>query len=268
MSLQTMIAPAALPIDIEEARDQLRQDSGVDDAAILGVVRACTSFAQTECRRSLIAQRLKLVLDGFGCGMLSLEYGPVLTVRSITYLDMAGARQTVPAADYVVDASSNPARIAPVFGKVWPSSLPQIGSVEVTFDAGDAAAVTRSGNALVIKGGIWRSLAINDTVRLSNSGGALPAPLQPDTDYYVQSVPTSASFTLSATAGGAVIALTDAGTGTHYIGVIDEAVRAWMKLRLTSLYDLGSDTIQVPRGTLAPLPYVDQLLNGPRADTL
>lgn len=271
MPLQVLIPPAALPLDIEEARTQLRQDSGVDDAAIVGVIRACTEFAQTECRRSLIARRLKLVADGFGCGVMSLEYGPVLTVRSVTYLDTAGVRQTMAATDYVLDASSNPARIAPGFGKVWPSSLPQLGAVEITFDAGDAAAVTRNGNALVIKGGIWRPLAVGDSVRLTNSGGedgALPAPLLPDTDYYVQSTPTAASFTLAATPGGPVIALTDDGTGTSYVGAVDESVRAWMKLRLTSLYDLGADVIQVTRGTLEPLPYVDQLLNGPRADTL
>lgn len=266
MSLQVITAPAALPIDIEEARNQLRQDSGVDDAAIEGVIRACTSYAQTECRRSLIAQRLKLVVDEFSEEML-LEYGPVLAIRSITYLDMAGVRQTVSASVYATDLACNPARVAPAFAQVWPPSLPQIGAIEVTFDAGDAAKITRSGNVLTIKGGIWRPLTVGSTVRFSNSGGALPAPLEPDTDYFVESVPSTSSLTVSATLGGSVLALTDDGTGTSYIGVIDEGLRTWMKLRMSSLYDAGGDILSVPRGTLEPLPYADRLLDGLRSDS-
>lgn len=59
-------------------------------------------------------------------------------------------------------------------------------------------------------------LAINDPVYLTTSG-ALPTGLSPSTIYYVQSVPTSATFTLSATAGGAVINTSGTQSGTHHI---------------------------------------------------
>ena len=39
-----------------------------------------------------------------------------------------------------VESAREPARIMPVFGQVWPPSLPQIGAVSVTFDAGYGAA--------------------------------------------------------------------------------------------------------------------------------
>ena len=39
-----------------------------------------------------------------------------------------------------VESACEPARITPVFGQVWPPSLPQIGAVSVTFDAGYGAA--------------------------------------------------------------------------------------------------------------------------------
>lgn len=61
---------------------------------------------------------------------------PLASVVSIQYLDMSGTWQTMPATDYTVDATCEPARITPVFGKIWPISLPQIGAVAVTFDAG------------------------------------------------------------------------------------------------------------------------------------
>lgn len=282
MPLTPIVYPAARPMDIAEARMHLRQDAGADDAAIAGVLAAARDFAQTECRRTLIATRYRLTLDAFPGRTLSsvsagvpfglpdqallLEYGPVLAVRSITYLDMSSTRQTLPTSDYTADLSGLPARITPVFGRIWPPTLPQIAAVEVIFDAGEAAALSVSGNVLTIKGGIWRALTVGDTVRLSNSGGALPAPLQPDTDYFVQSTPTAASFTLSATSGGDVIALTDTGSGTSFIGEVPEGIKAWLKLRLGALYDIRADALQVGRGRLEVLPYTDRLLDPYRAD--
>lgn len=56
-----------------------------------------------------------------------------------------------------------------------------------------------------------------DRVRLVNSGGALPAGLIADKDYFVRDA-SGQTCKLSATLGGAAIDLTGAGTGTHYFG--------------------------------------------------
>jgi hypothetical protein len=53
---------------------------------------------------------------------------------------MNGTTQVMPASDYVLDTACEPARLTPVFGKTWPPTLPQIGAVSVTFDAGYGAA--------------------------------------------------------------------------------------------------------------------------------
>ena len=39
----------------------------------------------------------------------------------------------------IPSGTEEPARLTPVFGKTWPPTLPQIGSVIVTFDAGYGA---------------------------------------------------------------------------------------------------------------------------------
>src|SRR3954470_21192277 len=57
----------------------------------------------------------------------------------------------------------------------------------------------------------------NDPVVLSNSGGALPVAFTAGTVYYVKTVLSSSTFTLSATAGGAAINTASTGTGTHSI---------------------------------------------------
>lgn len=262
--LPPLIAPAARPIDIAEARAHVGQDLAIDDALLARNIAAARDFAEGECHRTIIATRHRMVGDRFPCGAIALERGPVLAVRSVKYLDMAGVLQTMSAADYVVDTSGVIACIAPVFGKTWPSdALPQLGSVRVEFDAGEAAALSVSidTNTLTIRGGIWAPLVVGDSMRLSNSGGALPAPLQPDTDYFVQSLPTATSFTLAATEGGPAIDLTDTGSGTHFIGAVPDGLVAWMLLRLAGLYENRQDAAVVERGAMQALPYVDRLLD-------
>ncbi len=64
---------------------------------------------------------------------------------------------------------------------------------------------------------IHHSLTVNDTVRFTSST-TLPAPLVPGTAYYVKTIPTSSTFTLSASAGpGSLLDITDAGFGNHML---------------------------------------------------
>jgi len=60
-------------------------------------------------------------------------------------------------------------------------------------------------------------LAANEPVVFSNSGGALPAAITAGTVYYVKTVLTSSTFTISATPGGTAINTASTGTGTHSV---------------------------------------------------
>ena len=152
MPLQLISAPAAEPITLEDAKKWLRVETQYDDDVISGLIVAVRMYAEERTRRSLVTQTWKLVLDSFpGPSLIGVPYGrafgvphhailleraPVTAVTSIQYLDMGGNTQTMPSTDYTVDVTSEPARITPVFGKIWPINLPQIGSVSVTFTAG------------------------------------------------------------------------------------------------------------------------------------
>lgn len=69
----------------------------------------------------------------------------------------------------------------------------------------------------VVSGNVFTSpahgLSVNDRVVLDAIFGTLPTPYVEGTSYFVQSVGTSDTFTLSATVGGAVITTTAAGMG-------------------------------------------------------
>lgn len=139
-------------MSLAEAKLHLRVDVDDDDALIGSLIAAARQAAETITGRQLMTARWKLVLDAFpgatfahaGTGAtfslpahaVLLAKCPVQSVISIEYLDMNGTLQTMHAEDYVLDAACEPARLSPAFGKSWPPTLPQIGAITVTFDAG------------------------------------------------------------------------------------------------------------------------------------
>lgn len=279
MSPNRIIAPTALPLDLAEARQHVRQDFDFDDAKIIALMRAVTDFAETETQRCLVAARYEQVLSSFpGPSLIGVPYGqpyslpahaiqilrsPLIQLVSIQYLDMAGQWQTMPATDYAIANFGKLPIVTPVFGKIWPIALPQIGAVRVTYDAGFCAPLTAdvAANTITVRG--WRTLAVNDAVRLSNSGGALPAPLQEDTDYFIQSVASPGVYALSAAPGGAVIDITGPGSGTHYLGSVPSCIKGWMLARLGGMYAHRGDSIAV-QGKVEALPYIDRMLDAER----
>ena len=192
-----------------------------------------------------------------------LDRLPVVLVESIQYLALDGTTQTVSPATYAIDYSSEPCRITPVFGQIWPIPMPQIGAAWVTFVAGFAAPITANFGANTITAkGPWKPLAVGDAVRFSNSGGVLPLPLAVSTDYYVQSVPSAGTYTLALTAGGAAITLTaGAGGGTNFLGEVEPDILAWIKMRIGSLDQFREEVAIMNRGKVDVLPFVDGLLD-------
>ncbi|MGP8437179.1 head-tail connector protein [Paraburkholderia fungorum] len=277
MPLQLISAPTVEPLSLAEAKLHLRVDIDDDDMLIGALIAAARDYAQGETHKQMVSARWKQVLDSFpGPSLIGIPYGrpytlpghaiylqraPVIRVVSIQYLDMTGTVQTMPDTDYTVDYSSEPVRITPVFGQIWPIPLPQIGAVWVNFDAGYAAPIAADVGSGTISARGWMPLAVGDALRLSNGGGALPAPLSSAVDYFVQSVVSDGIYRISSTAGGDPIALTDAGTGQSFIGAVPEGLKAWLKIRLSTLYENREEVAIMNRGTIQALPYVDRLLD-------
>ncbi|MFA6076344.1 MAG: phage head-tail connector protein [Negativicutes bacterium] len=285
MPLKLITPPTAQPLHVADVRQHLKQDILDDDNLILLYLGAAVEFAQMQTQRQLVSARYQYVLDGFPGYSLSgvplnssfsipaqaiqIPRTPLMQVVSIQYTAMDGTTQTMPSTDYTVDQSCEPPRITPVFGKIWPIPLPQIGSVRVTFDAGYIAPIASNSTANTITAQAWKALVVGDNIRLSNSGGALPTPLQPKTDYFIQSVVSAGVYTLAASSGGSVIDITDTGTGLNFIGQpglngstgeLPDGIKSWMLLRCDSLYSHRGETANT-RGTIAALPYVDRLLD-------
>jgi len=160
MPIVQTVAPAAEPITRAEAKLHLRLDDDLtaDDALIDTLISAARAYAEAYCGRSFITQQWRLVLDTFPSPQsfgvpwgqpwsippqaIQLERGPVQSVESVRYLDMGGVLQTMPAGQYTVDLASPMPRITPIFGAIWPISLPQIGAVQVNYTTGYGAAAS------------------------------------------------------------------------------------------------------------------------------
>ena len=148
----TLITPAASEvISMEEAFTHLRIDGVADSPPHVDydLVESLVKTARQHLEgrdgwlgRAFVTQQWKLTLDSFpGCHsrngvIIHVPLPPLQSVDSITYIDTSGTTQTLDAADYQVDKTSVPARIAPAYGKTWPSTLNQLATVNITFTAG------------------------------------------------------------------------------------------------------------------------------------
>lgn len=188
MSLKRLSGPSGEPVTLAEAKLHLRVTETSQDALISALITAARGAAEQITRRQLMTSQFLLTLDRFpwpgatdfggwppiGIGLLpgggrgimtarlaswytlELPKAPLQTVDEIKYLDSLGAEKTLAATtDYVIDSAREPARLAPAYGKYWPSTLPQINAVQVKFTAG-------YGNAAAVPEGIkaWIKLMI------------------------------------------------------------------------------------------------------------
>ena len=280
MPLQLIRDAAVEPISLAEAKLHLRVDITDDDVLISALIGSARRFAENQLQRSLISQAWRSVIDSFpGPTLIGIPWGRTYTlpqhaivlersrvqnVTAINYLDMSGAAQVVPTTQYVVDYSSEPCRITPVFGQIWPIPLPQIGAVNVTFTSGYAVPVTVSGQNVTVPSD-WVAYTVGQIIRFSVPdavSGVLPAPLASGTDYYIQSVVSPGVYTVSATSGGLAITFTTAGTGTTLLGEVPSGILSWMKLRIGTLYQHREEYYTSEKsGKVIPLPFVDRLLD-------
>jgi uncharacterized phiE125 gp8 family phage protein len=145
-SLHLDTPPAIDPVSLAEAKAHLRVDADADDTLIGSLIVAATEHAQQITSRAFITQTWDLWLDEWPKGgVISVPRPPLQLVNSIKYYDTAGTEAPWAAALYYPDYTSEPGRIAPIYGGTWPTTaLREQNGVLVKFDAGygdDAADV-------------------------------------------------------------------------------------------------------------------------------
>lgn len=134
------------PITLAEARMHLKLDATgspathPEDELVRGLMQTAREWCEAFTRRAFVRRTVRMAFDAFPAsgGVLELWAPPLGAVTEITYLDDAGATQTLATSVYTVDADAIPARVSLKLNQDWPSTaeLPQ--AVKVTYTCGYA----------------------------------------------------------------------------------------------------------------------------------
>jgi len=136
MNLKLITAATIEPVSLTEAKAHLRVTSTDEDTLIDIIIKAARQSAESMTRRSLASQVFELSLDDFPEEEIVLPMPPVESITSIKYKDSDGVETTWDSSKYVF-YNSEPAKIIPVYGEVFPSFTPYpAGAVKIRFTAG------------------------------------------------------------------------------------------------------------------------------------
>jgi len=140
-------APATTPISLSAAKNHLRIDPNDSDDIVDGLLNAAVLLVENETRRALITRTIDFTIDydwpydeQRESHRIVLPFPPLQSVTSISYVDTAGATQTLATNQYLVNATGIEGVIEPAYGVSWPSLRRQMNAITVRFVCGYGAA--------------------------------------------------------------------------------------------------------------------------------
>jgi len=262
------------PISLAGAKRHLRVDHTVDDALIESLISAARADLEARTSQQWMYRTHTVRFDYGFPPCIEIPLYPLVEVADITYVDTAGATQTLAADQYQVSPDRMPGLVVPAYSASWPSTQAVIDAVAVTYVAGYNATFTADAATNVITavdGG--RTWTDGDEVMLRKSGdedAALYTGLSEQTIYYVISA-SGSTFKLSATSGGAEINISGTSSGTLYVGaeLPSHAISA-MRLHIGSLHEhresvVVGTIVSKLKGSVAYESLVRLLIANPRA---
>ena len=142
MGLKIVTAPQSEPISLPDMKDHLRVTGTDEDALITTLIEAAREYCESYQNRAYITQTWEFALDEWPeNGIISIPKPPLQSVTSIKYYGTDDAEYIWDPSNYQVDTHRQPGRVAPVYGKAWPSTtLRPMNGILITFEAGQADA--------------------------------------------------------------------------------------------------------------------------------
>ena len=139
MRYRRTVEPTIEPVTLEDFKVHARVDYDDQDAVIENQIKAARLFCEEYLQRSFITTTWALTMDAFPCHAIELQRANLIAVSSVTYVDTNGNTQTWDAANYRVDAYSEPPRIEPAYALTWPTTRDVSNAASITFTAGYGA---------------------------------------------------------------------------------------------------------------------------------
>lgn len=143
MASVVVVEPAAEVLDLAACKAHLRVDHDDDDTLIGALARAAEQHLAGPdgwLGRSIGLVTLELRLGDPNCRRVALPYGPVGSVASVGYRDVAGDDQTIAPEDYdLIDAGTVAATLALRPSAAWPQMDAGGNALRIRYVAGYAA---------------------------------------------------------------------------------------------------------------------------------
>ena len=130
MTHEIITPNTVLEVSLTAAKAQLGIDGADLDATVTAWIKGIVAYAQHQTGRVILNQTWRTTLDSFP-NAIRLPFAPCSSVTSITYLDSAGAQQTLSSQDYELSTENQTAIVVPAYGKTWPSTYNKINAVKV-----------------------------------------------------------------------------------------------------------------------------------------
>lgn len=180
MALTLITGPAVDPVTLAEAKRHCRVDMADDDGMIADLVSAATRYCEQFTHRRFISQVWDDRRDAVPATVWTAPVGPVLSIDSVTYVDLDGATQTWSSALYRTDIPAGdaaaPARLTPIYSGQWPQarSITNTFVVRMTVGYGASAASVPADIKAAIKLMVGHLYANREAVNIGNIVTPLP----------------------------------------------------------------------------------------------
>ncbi len=119
----------------------LSEATSIEDDEIEEMITTAREYAEEFTNRAIGEQKWKLLLDEFPDNdYIELQFPPLISVNSVTYIDSDGISATMSAScsdGYIVDVNKEPGRIFLAYNSIWPifTELPY-NAIEIIFTCG------------------------------------------------------------------------------------------------------------------------------------
>lgn len=130
-------APTGFAVSKDDVKANARIDHADHDALIDRLIKSATNYIEDQTGRKLISQNWKYFMDRSPSSrLIALPLAPVQSLEEISYIDVAGIKQTAATAGFNLYASTDDAWIEPIAGTSWPATQCRPDALSITFKAG------------------------------------------------------------------------------------------------------------------------------------
>lgn len=132
-----VITPPSAVISTADAKLALRIDNSAEDSLVASNILSAMEWAQQYTGVAMGQQTVEIALDAFPDDYIELKLAPVTSITSVTYVDTAGATQTLSNSVYELDDYGLVHLIRLKYGQTWPSTRDTANAVKVRYVVGE-----------------------------------------------------------------------------------------------------------------------------------